>query len=59
VSICENAFPKQRSVASLKATLTIVVIVLFGILHVVGAMMLHNTAAPRQTDSFEATANRD
>ena len=50
---------KKRSAISLKAALMIAIIVVFGILHIVGAMWLHDAASPRPIDTSEVMMNRD
>jgi hypothetical protein len=55
----ENPVPERSAAISIKAALMAAVIVVFGILHIVGAMVLHNAAAPRPIDTSEAMMNRD
>jgi hypothetical protein len=59
MSVHENSCPEKPAALSLKAALMTAVIVVFGILHVVGAMMLHDAAAPRPIDTSEVMTNRD
>jgi hypothetical protein len=44
---------------SLKTALITAVLVVFGILHVVGAVLLHDAATPRPIDTSEMLAGRD
>jgi hypothetical protein len=55
----ESSLPEKRSAISLKAALMTAIIVVFGILHVVGAMWLHDAASPRPIDTSEVMMNRD
>jgi hypothetical protein len=55
----ENSRPERRTAISLKAALMTAVIVGFGILHIVGAVLLHNASTPRPIDTSEAMMNRD
>lgn len=55
----QNSRPEKRTAISLKATLMTAVIVVFGILHVIGAVMLHDAASPRPIDTSEVMTNRD
>jgi hypothetical protein len=55
----ENYRPEKQAAISLKSALATAVIVVFGILHIVGAVLLHEAAAPRPTDTSEAMMNRD
>jgi hypothetical protein len=55
----ENSCPEKQAAISQKAALITAVIVVFGILHVVGAVMLHDAAVPRPIDTSEVMTNRD
>jgi hypothetical protein len=55
----ENSCPEKQTAISLKAALITAVIVVFGILHVVGAVMLRDAAAPRPIDTSEVMTNCD
>jgi hypothetical protein len=55
----ENSSSEKQSAISLKATLMTTVIVVFGVLHFIGAMWLHNAASPRPLDISEVMTNRD
>jgi hypothetical protein len=55
----ENSCPEKQAAISLKAALITAVVVVFGILHVIGAVMLHDAAAPRPIDTSEVMTNRD
>ena len=59
MSVRESSSPKNTSAISLKATLMTAIIVVFGILHVVGAMWLHDAASPRPVNTSEVMMNRD
>jgi len=45
--IRDDASPKMRSPISLKATLMTAIIIFFGILHIIGVVLLQNAAPPR------------
>jgi hypothetical protein len=51
--------PEKQTVISLKTALITAVLVVFGILHVVGAVLLHDAATPRPIDTSEMLAGRD
>lgn len=59
MSVRESSSPERPSAISLKATLMTAIIVVFGILHIVGAMWLNDAASPRPTDTSEVMTNRD
>jgi hypothetical protein len=59
MSVRESSSPEKRSTISLKAALMTAIIVVFGILHLVGAMWLHGAASPRPIDTSEVMTNRD
>jgi hypothetical protein len=59
MSVREDASPQRRSAISLKAALMTATIVVFGILHVVGAMWLQQAASPRPANTSEVMMNRD
>ena len=50
---------RKRSTISLKAALMTAIIVVFGILHIVGAMRLHDAASPRPIDTSDVMMNCD
>ena len=55
----KNSCPEKQAAISLKAALMTAVILVFGILHVVGAVLLHDAAAPRPVDTSEVMTNHD
>jgi len=55
----ENSSPGKQTTISLKAAVMTTVIVVFGILHIVGAVLLHDAASPRPADTSEMMTNRD
>ena len=59
MSIRESSSREKPSAISLKATLMTAIIVVFGILHIVGAMWLHDAASLRPIDTSEVMMNRD
>jgi hypothetical protein len=59
MSVREISSLEKRSAISLKAALMTAIIVVFGILHIVGAMWLHDGASPRRIDTSEVMMNRD
>ena len=58
MSASENS-SERRSEISPKAILMTAIILVFGILHIVGAMWLHDAASPRPIDTSEVMMNRD
>ena len=59
MSVRQSSSLEKRSAISLKAALMTAIIVVFGILHIVGAMWLHDAASPRPIDTSEVMMNRD
>jgi hypothetical protein len=55
----ENASPEKQTARSLIAALMIATVAVFGLLHVVGIVLLHEQAAPRTGDITDAMMNRD
>jgi hypothetical protein len=51
--------PEKQTMISLKTALIMAVLVVFGILHVVGAVLLHDAATPRPIDTSEMLTGRD
>ena len=57
--IRDNSSSGKQAAISLKAALITAVIVVFGILHVAGLVLLHDAAAPRPIDTSEMMTNHD
>jgi hypothetical protein len=51
--------PEKQATISLKTALITAVLVVFGILHVVGAVLLHDAATPRPIDTSEMLTGHD
>jgi hypothetical protein len=54
-----NSSAERQSTISLKATVMTALIVAFGILHIVGAVLLHDAGQPRPVNTSEVMMNRD
>ena len=59
MSVDDNSSRETPSPISSKKALMTAIIVVFGILHIVGTIWLHDAASPRPIDTSEAMMNRD